>query len=102
MVATGRTAGRGDGVWLTSSVRGIAEIHELDGVELPVSPYQERLRDLLGYRSRRAAAGLGTPPGWTALLGHSVTVSRADRCGWSGWPTAAMSWAYISAPSTIP
>lgn len=38
-----------DGVWLTSSVRGLAAIRELDGTALPVSPHTTRIRDLLGY-----------------------------------------------------
>ncbi|GIG85429.1 4-amino-4-deoxychorismate lyase [Plantactinospora endophytica] len=38
-----------DGVWFSSSVRGLAEIRELDGVPLPVSPHTAALRDLLGF-----------------------------------------------------
>lgn len=42
--------GRGvDGLWFTSSVRGLAEIHTLDGVGLPRSPETPRLRKLLGF-----------------------------------------------------
>lgn len=37
------------GVWLASSLRGLAEIRVLDGVELPQSPHTERLRAMLGY-----------------------------------------------------
>jgi 4-amino-4-deoxychorismate lyase len=38
-----------DGVWLLSSVRGIAEIRSLDGVPLGPSPDTARLQELLGY-----------------------------------------------------
>lgn len=38
-----------DGAWLTSSVRGLAEIRALDGVPLPGSPHTAPLRDLLGF-----------------------------------------------------
>lgn len=37
------------GVWLTSSVRGIAEVRSLDGVPLPPSPQTPAVRDLLGF-----------------------------------------------------
>ncbi len=37
------------GVWLTSSVRGVVEVRQLDDIKLPESPYTERLQDLLGY-----------------------------------------------------
>ncbi|BCB80191.1 aminodeoxychorismate lyase [Phytohabitans flavus] len=37
------------GVWLASSVRGLAEVRVLDGVELLQSLHTERLRALLGY-----------------------------------------------------
>jgi 4-amino-4-deoxychorismate lyase len=39
-----------DGVWLTSSVRGAAEIRSLDGVALGPSPETARVRKLLGYQ----------------------------------------------------
>jgi 4-amino-4-deoxychorismate lyase len=39
-----------DGVWFTSSVRGLAAVRELDGARLPDSPYTGQIRDLLGYR----------------------------------------------------
>jgi 4-amino-4-deoxychorismate lyase len=38
-----------DGVWLASSVRGLAEVRTLDGHDLPPSAHTERLRALLGY-----------------------------------------------------
>jgi 4-amino-4-deoxychorismate lyase len=38
-----------DGVWLTSSVRGPAEIRQLDGVALGPSPETARIQKLLGY-----------------------------------------------------
>lgn len=37
------------GVWLTSSIRGVAEIRSLDGVPLPPSPHTDRIRELLGF-----------------------------------------------------
>ena len=37
------------GVWLTSSVRGVAEVRAIDGAALPGSPDTRRLRELLGY-----------------------------------------------------
>jgi 4-amino-4-deoxychorismate lyase len=37
------------GIWLTSSVRGIAEVRSLDGVPLPPSPHTPALRELLGF-----------------------------------------------------
>lgn len=37
------------GAWLASSVRGLAEIRELDGVELPPSPHTETLRSLVSH-----------------------------------------------------
>jgi 4-amino-4-deoxychorismate lyase len=40
-----------DGVWLTSSLRGLCEVRALDGDRLPPSPHTARLQDLLGYRS---------------------------------------------------
>ncbi len=38
-----------DGVWFTSSVRGLAEVRELDGMPLPASPYTAAIRELLGF-----------------------------------------------------
>jgi 4-amino-4-deoxychorismate lyase len=38
-----------DGVWLVSSVRGLAEIRSLDGVALGPSPETTRIQKLLGY-----------------------------------------------------
>ncbi|MDG4791558.1 aminotransferase class IV [Micromonospora sp. WMMD1102] len=38
-----------DGAWFTSSVRGLAEVRELDGVPLPASPHTAVLADLLGF-----------------------------------------------------
>ncbi|GII21374.1 aminotransferase class IV [Planosporangium mesophilum] len=38
-----------DGVWLTSSSRGLAEVRTLDGVTLDPSPETTRMRKLLGY-----------------------------------------------------
>ncbi|HEX5596166.1 MAG TPA: aminotransferase class IV [Micromonosporaceae bacterium] len=38
-----------DGVWFTSSVRGLAEVRCLDGIPLPPSPHTSALRDLLGF-----------------------------------------------------
>jgi 4-amino-4-deoxychorismate lyase len=38
-----------DGVWLTSSVRGLAEVVSLDGTDLPRSPHTPRMRTLLGF-----------------------------------------------------
>ncbi|HEX5597825.1 MAG TPA: aminotransferase class IV [Micromonosporaceae bacterium] len=38
-----------DGVWFTSSVRGLAEVRSLDGVPFPPSPHTAALRDLLGF-----------------------------------------------------
>ena len=40
---------RATGVWLTSSVRGIVSVRELNGVKLADSPHTETLRHLLGY-----------------------------------------------------
>jgi len=37
------------GVWLLSSVRGIAELRSIDGVSRPASPQTPRLRQFLGY-----------------------------------------------------
>ncbi|WP_239077034.1 aminotransferase class IV [Actinocatenispora rupis] len=37
------------GVWLTSSVRGIIAVRELDGVKLADPPQTDTLRELLGY-----------------------------------------------------
>lgn len=41
--------GSTDGVWLVSSVRGVAEVRALDGQDLARSAATERLRTLLGY-----------------------------------------------------
>jgi 4-amino-4-deoxychorismate lyase len=38
-----------DAVWLTSSVRGVIPVVQLDGVKLATSPYTEQIRTLLGY-----------------------------------------------------
>lgn len=38
-----------DGVWLTSSVRGVAPVRELDGVGLPPSPHTSKLQQLAGH-----------------------------------------------------
>jgi 4-amino-4-deoxychorismate lyase len=38
-----------DGVWLVSSVRGVAEVRALDGAPLGPSPETTRLQKLLGY-----------------------------------------------------
>lgn len=38
-----------DGVWFTSSVRGLAEIHTLDGIPLAPSPRTPALRSLLAF-----------------------------------------------------
>lgn len=38
-----------DGVWLTSSLRGLAEVRALDGVPLRPSPHTSTIRDLLGF-----------------------------------------------------
>jgi 4-amino-4-deoxychorismate lyase len=37
------------GAWLTSSVRGIVAIRELDGVPLEPSPHTARVQELIGY-----------------------------------------------------
>lgn len=37
-----------DGAWLASSVRGLAEIHAIDGTDLPESEHTGRMLDLLG------------------------------------------------------
>jgi 4-amino-4-deoxychorismate lyase len=38
-----------DGVWLTSSVRGLAEVRALDGTALGPSPETARIQKLMGY-----------------------------------------------------
>ncbi|MEV4413675.1 aminotransferase class IV [Catellatospora sp. NPDC049609] len=38
-----------DGVWLLSSVRGVAELRSIDGTPLPASPHTEKLRGFLGF-----------------------------------------------------
>jgi 4-amino-4-deoxychorismate lyase len=38
-----------DGVWFTSSVRGLAEVRTLDGTPLPASPHTPTIRELLGF-----------------------------------------------------
>ncbi|MDG4794199.1 aminotransferase class IV [Micromonospora sp. WMMD1082] len=38
-----------DGVWLTSSVRGLVAVHTLDGEPLPRSPRTRALQELLGF-----------------------------------------------------
>jgi 4-amino-4-deoxychorismate lyase len=37
------------GAWLTSSVRGVAQLRALDGMALPPSPHTPRIRGLLGF-----------------------------------------------------
>ena len=37
------------GAWLTSSVRGVVAVRELDGVPIEPSPHTARVQDLLGY-----------------------------------------------------
>ncbi|MGC5019872.1 aminotransferase class IV [Micromonospora sp. DT47] len=41
-----------DGVWFTSSVRGLAEIRTLDGTDLKRSPHTRELQELLGFPLR--------------------------------------------------
>jgi 4-amino-4-deoxychorismate lyase len=48
MVTPAELAGA-DGVWLLSSVRGVAEIRAVDGVALAPSPHTEKLRGHLGF-----------------------------------------------------
>lgn len=43
-----------DGVWLTSSVRGAAEIRSLDGVSRPAAPATARILALLGFTAAAA------------------------------------------------
>ena len=38
-----------EGVWFTSSVRGLAEIRSIDGVELPLAADTEKIRSVLGF-----------------------------------------------------
>ncbi|MEV2239043.1 aminotransferase class IV [Micromonospora sp. NPDC049891] len=38
-----------DGIWLTSSVRGLVAVHTLDGEPLPRSPRTRALQELLGF-----------------------------------------------------
>jgi 4-amino-4-deoxychorismate lyase len=38
-----------DGVWLISSIRGVAELRTLDGTELPASPLTADIRRILGF-----------------------------------------------------
>ncbi len=38
-----------DGVWFTSSLRGLAPLHTLDGTPLPRSPHTAALQALLGF-----------------------------------------------------
>ncbi|WP_192772026.1 aminotransferase class IV [Plantactinospora soyae] len=38
-----------DGVWFTSSVRGLAEVRALDGTPLPPAPHTPAIRHLLGF-----------------------------------------------------
>ena len=38
-----------DGVWLTSSVRGLAEIRSIDGATRPPSPATAAIADFLGF-----------------------------------------------------
>jgi 4-amino-4-deoxychorismate lyase len=38
-----------DGAWLTSSVRGLAQVRSVDGRPVPDSPYTDRIRRLLGF-----------------------------------------------------
>ena len=48
LIRPGELAGM-DGAWLTSSVRGIVAIRELDGQPLPPSPHTAPLLELIGY-----------------------------------------------------
>ncbi|MEE6259309.1 aminotransferase class IV [Plantactinospora sonchi] len=43
---------RADGVWFTSSVRGVAEVRALDGVPLPAARHTAALTALLGFAER--------------------------------------------------
>ena len=38
-----------DAIWLASSLRGLAEVISLDGVDRPGSGWTPRLLELLGY-----------------------------------------------------
>jgi 4-amino-4-deoxychorismate lyase len=48
LVRPGELAGM-DGAWLTSSVRGVVAIRELDGAPVAPSSHTSRLQDLIGY-----------------------------------------------------
>lgn len=41
--------GSASGVWLLSSIRGLAELRTVDGVDRPASPETPRLREFLGF-----------------------------------------------------
>lgn len=49
MTTPGDLRGSTGGVWLTSSVRGLAEIRTLDGIPLPPSPHTDAIRALLAF-----------------------------------------------------
>ncbi|MEV0807037.1 aminotransferase class IV [Micromonospora sp. NPDC050200] len=48
-MVTPRELDRADGVWLTSSVRGLVEIHTLNGHDLPPSAHTRALQNLLAF-----------------------------------------------------
>ncbi|MFG1889631.1 aminotransferase class IV [Micromonospora sp. NPDC049051] len=54
--------GNADGVWLSSSVRGLAEIRTLDAVPLRRSAYTAALQTLLGFPAPAVGEGGVSPP----------------------------------------